>query len=164
MSPGRQPVLEGPTLRLRPLAAGDRAAMWEAIRDPLIWAQHPDRARGTPEGFARWFEEAMASGGALVVERRADGRVVGSSRFETVRCRPGEIEIGWTFLVREMWGGDANREMKRLMVAHALAGAEAVILVVHRENHRSRRAAEKIGARLDRSEGEDVIYRIDAAP
>jgi RimJ/RimL family protein N-acetyltransferase len=157
----RQPVLTGPTLRLRPLREADRGAMWQAIRDPAIWAQHPDRSRATPEGFARWWADAMASGGALAVERLPDGRIVGSSRFALSRCGPGEVEIGWTFLETELWGGPANREMKRLMAGHALASGAAVILVIHRDNARSRRAADKIGARHVRDQGEDAVYLLD---
>jgi hypothetical protein len=50
--------------------------------------------------------------------------------------------------------------VKRLMVNHPLAGAEAVIFTVHRGNRHSRRAVEKIGARLDREDGEHVAYRL----
>ena len=31
-----------------------------------------------------------------------------------------EVEIGWTFLARRCWGGAYNREVKRLMLDHAL--------------------------------------------
>jgi RimJ/RimL family protein N-acetyltransferase len=101
-------VLAGPTLHLRPLREADRAATREAIRDPAIWAQHPDTARATPAGHARWFAEALAPGGALAIEAREDGRLVGSSRFQIVRCGAGEVETGRTFLARRFWGGGSG--------------------------------------------------------
>jgi len=32
-----------------------------------------------------------------------------------------EVEIGWTFLARSHWGGATDREVKRLMLDHALS-------------------------------------------
>jgi RimJ/RimL family protein N-acetyltransferase len=58
------------------------------------------------------------------------------------------VEIGWTFLVRDLWGGEANRELKALMLEHAFAVVERVELRVHAANARSRRAVEKLGAEL----------------
>ena len=82
----------------------------------------------------------------------------------------GSVEVGWTFLARSHWGGSWNREMKRLMLAHALAHVERVDFRVGETNLRSRRAMEKIGGRLSqRDEVIDmagrqvrhVIYEID---
>jgi RimJ/RimL family protein N-acetyltransferase len=160
----RQPTLAGPTLRLRPLIEGDRDALAAAASDPLIWEQHPDPERWRPEGFARFFEDALASGGALVVLDR-DGAVVGTSRYEPVDER--RVEIGWTFLVRRCWGGPANRELKRLMLDHAFDAVDAVEFRVGADNRRSRRAVEKLGARLDREIdtplGPHVVYALARA-
>jgi hypothetical protein len=56
------------------------------------------------------------------------------------------IEIGWTFLARRYWGGRYNGEMKRLMLEHAFQTVDEVVFIIGPENHRSRRAVEKIGA------------------
>ena len=58
----------------------------------------------------------------------------------------GEIEIGWTFLVRKHWGGNTNRVIKRLMLNHAFSFADTVVFWVGESNWRSQRAMEKIGA------------------
>ncbi|MDF1835953.1 MAG: GNAT family protein [Alteraurantiacibacter sp. bin_em_oilr2.035] len=58
------------------------------------------------------------------------------------------MEIGYTFLSRACWGRGHNREMKRLMVGHALESVARVDFRAGEENCRSRRALEKIGARL----------------
>lgn len=152
----RQPTLPGPTLRLRPLRACDHDALAAAASDPLIWEQHPDRERGTPDGFARFFADSVASGGALVV-CTADGAVIGSSRFD--RYDPadgGRVEIGWTFLVRAHWGGATNRELKQLMLDHAFASVATVVFRVGVANRRSRRAVEKLGAVLVDTEQTDL--------
>src|SRR3712207_4602484 len=92
-----QPTLEGGTLRLRPLQPEDFDAVHTAAADPLVWAGHPNRDRYRREVFEGWFAEALASGGALVVEERASGRVIGSSRYYDVDTARGEVAIGYTF-------------------------------------------------------------------
>lgn len=56
--------------------------------------------------------------------------------------------IGSTFLVRRLWGSGANREMKQLMLAHALASRPHVWFLIGEDNRRSRKAIEAIGGRL----------------
>lgn len=143
-----QPLLVGPHLTLRPLRAGDLEPLWQVSKDPLIWALHPDKSRAQRAGFERFFEQALASGGALAVVDNADGGVIGSSRFYDWDSGAREVAIGYTFLARRYWGGDANREMKRLMIEHALQQADCIWFHVATSNLRSRRAMEKIGARL----------------
>ena len=92
---------------------------------------------------------ALEGGGAVAVIDKVSGAIVGSSRWE--RFDPaagGSVEIGWTFLARSHWGGAYNRELKRLMLAHALGQVERVVFRVGESNLRSRRAMEKIGGRL----------------
>jgi RimJ/RimL family protein N-acetyltransferase len=75
--------------------------------------------------------------------------VIGSSRFQGLdEAGGGSVEIGWTFLARSHWGGSFNPAMKRLMLAHALASLAECRFLVGETNTRSRRALERIGARL----------------
>jgi RimJ/RimL family protein N-acetyltransferase len=167
-----QPVLSGPTLLLRPLAATDRDALWEVARDPLLWAQHPDKTRSDPEGFARFFEGALESHSALVMVDRRTGRVIGSSRYYDWDPAKRELAIGYTFIARDCWGGEVNRQMKRLMVQHAAHWATRIWFHVGAGNLRSRRAMEKIGARAmfeaKRPQNGEMIdfiyYALDAHP
>lgn len=165
-----QPVLTSDLVALRPLAADDFDALFEVASDPLIWALHPAHDRWREPVFRRFFDNALASGGALVAIDPASGAIIGSSRYDRERADPGEVEIGWTFLARAYWGGAVNRAMKKLMIAHALDAFERVIFLVGEGNLRSRRAMEKIGAVLtDRVQTADmagmevrhVIYAID---
>lgn len=139
-----QPTLSGRLLTLRPLRADDYDELRAAAADPEIWAQHPVKERATPDGFRAFFDDAMASGGALVALDARSGEVVGTSRYRH-HADTGEVEIGWTFLVRSRWGGEWNGEMKAMMLAHAFRFVDRVILIVAPENVRSRRAVEKIG-------------------
>lgn len=145
----RQPILEGGRLLLRPLRPDDWDALFAVASDPLIWDVHPQHDRWQEPVFRAFFDEALANGGAVAVIDRANGAVIGSSRWE--RFDPadgGSVEIGWTFLARSHWGGAYNRELKQLMLAHALRFVERVQFRVGEDNLRSRRAMEKIGGRL----------------
>ena len=145
----RQPVLEGERLLLRPLEPGDWDALYAVASDPLIWEVHPAGDRWQQEVFRAYFADALDKAGALVVIDKISGAIIGSSRMQGYDpADGGSVEIGWTFIARSHWGGDTNREMKRLMLGHALQFVELVLFRVGETNWRSRRAMEKIGGRL----------------
>lgn len=162
-----QPVLEGPTLRLRPLEPRDFDALFRIASDPLVWEQHPEPLRYRRDVFEGFFAGALASGGALLAIERPSTRVMGTSRYYDLDLVNREVAIGYTFLSREFWGGSANAEMKRLMLDHAFDWADTVWFHVGPCNFRSRRAVEKLGACLDRvaprGGRETVYYRLGRA-
>ncbi len=170
MHPSMQPVLEDARVLLRPIEEADREALFKVASDPLIWALHPAHDRWQQEVFDPFFDEGLASNGCLVVIDKATSAVIGSSRYDVRVCDPGEVEIGWTYLARDHWGGTINRSIKRLMLAYAFErGFGAVIFLVGESNLRSRHALEKIGAVLtDRRQKwpmadtvvDHLIYRI----
>jgi RimJ/RimL family protein N-acetyltransferase len=142
----RQPVLEGEQLLLRPLVPEDWDALFAVASDPEVWAIHPQHDRWQEPVFRRFFADALARGGALVVIDKASGTVVGSSQYK--EPSGGTVEIGWTFLATSHWGGSYNREMKRLMLVHAFQFVDCVEFRVGECNLRSQRAMQKIGGRL----------------
>ncbi|HEX2249097.1 MAG TPA: GNAT family N-acetyltransferase [Gemmatimonadales bacterium] len=141
-----QPVLRGFLVTLRPLVPTDHDELFAVAADPLIWEQHPDKTRSQPEGFKAFFQQALDSGGALLSLETSSGKVIGSSRFYGYDEAAGEVEIGWTFLARSHWGGEYNREMKRLMLDHAFRFVDRVVFLIDPVNYRSQRAIEKLGA------------------
>ena len=133
----------------------------------MIWEQHPTKDRYREENFRKFFDEALASGGALIAIDNKDGRTVGSSRFHGYDREKSEIEIGWTFLARSHWGGLYNGEMKHLMLEHAFRFVKNVVFLVGPLNLRSQKAVEKIGAvragsRLDGAGRDSFAYVITA--
>ena len=168
MSFDKQPVLLGDLLELRPLSADDFEALFRVAADPLIWEQHPDRNRYQEATFRAFFEEGLASGGALVALDRATGQLIGSSRYHGYDAERSVVEIGWTFLARAYWGGRFNREMKRLMLEHAFKSVQRVLFIIGPDNRRSQRAVEKIGGvradtTTDAQGRERVVYELTPA-
>ena len=161
-----QPVLQGNLIALRPLRPEDFAGLYAVASDPLIWEQHPVKDRYKPDIFEGFFRDGLDSGGALIATDSADGKVIGSSRFNAYNEEKSEIEIGWTFLARSHWGGEYNREMKRLMLRHAFQFVDSVIFLIGPQNMRSQKAIEKIGGvrvgtKIDAQGKESVVYQIE---
>jgi N-acetyltransferase len=144
--------LEGRLIVLEPLSAGHEAAMRTAAADAVVWRWMQIDA-SEDHGFDRWFGHALskAEGGMEVpfatVERES-GRVLGSTRFLTLRPEHRGVEIGNTWLERSAWSGGANIEAKLLMLEHAFerAGAMRVEFKTDARNIESRRALEALPA------------------
>ena len=163
MDPDIQPYLTSELVVIRPLALSDYSSLFKVASDPLIWEQHHDKTRHTQDGFALFFKESINSMGALCILNSKNNEVIGSSRFKVIDSSNKVVEIGWTFLNRDYWGGSYNREIKRLMIIHALKWFKHVIFYVNAQNFRSQGALAKLGARnissleypwvLDKSKG-----------
>jgi RimJ/RimL family protein N-acetyltransferase len=143
--PDLQPTLVGQTVIIRPLREENWPELFAAASDPLIWALHPARDRYKEDVFRAFFDDAMALKSAFAFVDKEPGALIGSSRYYGYDSDRSEIEIGWTFLVRQYWGGNTNREIKRLMLDHAFTFVDTVVFWVGAENWRSQRAMEKIG-------------------
>ena len=165
MSFSSQPVLKNKLVELRPLRSEDYDDLYAVAADPLIWEQHPVKNRHEEAGFREFFDEALASGGALIAIDAESQRVIGSSRFHGYDEERSEVEIGWTFLARRHWGGAYNGELKQLMLPHAFRFVDSVVFFISPENLRSQRSVEKIGGVLEAmpdAEGR-LVYRIAAS-
>lgn len=163
----RQPTLETERLVLRPLTEDDREPLYEVASDPMVWEQHPIHDRWRREVFDAFFDEGLASGGALAVVDKAKDRIVGSTRYDKYDPEEGGVvEIGWTFLERRCWGKGINREMKRAVLEHAFEHVALVEFRVGDTNYRSRNALEAIRAErtdryeLERYQGKRVVHLI----
>jgi RimJ/RimL family protein N-acetyltransferase len=166
-----QPTLTGQSISLRPLRTDDFEALYTAASDPLVWALHPDPQRYQRDVFKpKFFDGALASGGAFAVVENASRKIIGSSRYYEWDPEKREVAIGFTFLSRDHWGGATNREMKRLMLDHAFRWAKVAWFHVGKNNLRSRGAMIKIGGALSHEGGREmngvmhdyVYYKIEA--
>lgn len=143
---------------------GGFEALYSVAADRELWAQHPVNDRWQESVFRTFFEDALKAGGALILEDRESGAIMGSTQIRAHSLDPAEMEIGWTFVSRNRWGTGANAEMKKLLVAHVLKHRSQVLFRVGEHNFRSRAAMEKIGARLtdavERTEfrGQEVVH------
>jgi RimJ/RimL family protein N-acetyltransferase len=89
-----------------PLRPEDFESLFAAASDPLIREQHPAADRYQPAVFRAFFENALKSGGAVILLDLASGEVIGSLALSRSRSRdpagrdrldlPGAPLSGWT--------------------------------------------------------------------
>ncbi|MCG8374445.1 MAG: GNAT family N-acetyltransferase [Balneolales bacterium] len=142
-----QPILEDDLIVLRPLANNDFEALYQVAKDPLIWEQHPSSDRYKKEVYTAFFAESIESKGAFIVLQKPGNKVIGSTRFKKVKNAEDAIEIGWSFLSRDTWGGTYNKAMKKLMIDYAFQYVEHIIFYIGAQNIRSQKAVQRIGGK-----------------
>jgi RimJ/RimL family protein N-acetyltransferase len=88
---------------------------------------------------------------AFAVRLLGDGRVIGSTSYLAVVAKHRRAEIGSTWYARDCWGTAVNPECKYLLLRHAFEdwGAVRIQLVTDVNNLHSRKAIEKLGAKLE---------------
>jgi N-acetyltransferase len=147
--------LEGSIVVLEPLTAEHAEPLWEAAQDPRIWRWLWSVGESR-ERFDLWLRmtlEAAEAGreGPFATRDRRSGRVVGSSRYLSVRPPDRALEIGWTWLEPSAWGSGANVEAKLLMLEHAFETLDCVRVEFKTDarNERSRAALAALPAQFE---------------
>ncbi len=142
-----QPILKSELVKIRPLSKEDQEELYQVAKDPKIWEQHPCKRNERAE-FEKFFKESITSKGALTIIDSQTNTIIGSSRFKTIEGFQNGVEIGWTFLSRNYWGGIYNKEVKHLMMQHAFGFVDHIIFYVAENNIRSQKAVRKIGGSI----------------
>jgi len=147
--------LEGKLIVLEPIREEHREPLRAAAADPVIWRWMQVDGSET-DGFDRWFVHALREAAAereapFVTTERDGGRVLGSTRFLSLRPEHRGVEIGNTWLARSAWSSGANVEAKLLMLEHAFerVGAMRVEFKTDARNVESRRALEALPATFE---------------
>ncbi|NUT56329.1 MAG: GNAT family N-acetyltransferase [Thermoleophilia bacterium] len=160
------PTLEGELVRLEPMTAEHEEGLWEASRDARTWTWLSVLKPETRDEMREYVAAAIANRDAgeelpLATVRRADGRVVGSTRYLALRPEHRSVEIGWTWLAPEAWGTGVNVEAKLLMLEHAFErlGCLRVELKTDAGNERSRGAMEALPARFEGVHRKHMLVR-----
>jgi RimJ/RimL family protein N-acetyltransferase len=141
------------------------------ILAPLSYAHHDDLAVASLDGnlSAIWYTtvpapDAMSAeitrrlelfdrGSMLpfAVLERPTGTVIGMTTFMNVDTVNRRVEIGSTWYCRRVWRTAVNTECKLLLLTHAFDVLDCIAVEFRTAfvNHRSRRAIERLGAKLD---------------
>ena len=141
-----QTLLENQQYQLIPLQQGDFESLYEVASDPGVWEQHPNRDRYKREVFEVFFRGALESRGAFKITDKANGEVLGSTRFYDYAEKEKSIFIGYTFYGTKFWGKGINPQVKKLMLDYIFQFVDTVYFHVGRDNIRSRITMERLGA------------------
>lgn len=152
-------TLRGVLVTLEALAEEHREGLWEAAQPDEIWPWLV-RLNKSREVFDGWFDATLASNaavgapgetGAFAVRLAADGRLVGSSRYLSVRRHDRVVEVGWTWFHPSVWRTGVNVEAKLLMFTNAFETLSCVRVELKTDarNERSRGAMARLPARFE---------------
>ncbi|MBW4021806.1 MAG: GNAT family N-acetyltransferase [Proteobacteria bacterium] len=151
-----QPVtLAGRHVRLEPLSPAHHDGLVAAAQDGALWrlwyTSVPD-----PEGMAaeitrRLGLQAAGAMAPFTVFSEPDGRIAGMTTYMNIDASNRRVEIGSTWYARRVQRSGLNTEAKRLLLGHAFETLDCVAVEfrTHFLNHQSRRAIERLGAKLD---------------
>lgn len=142
-----QPLhLKNESIQLIPLQETHFESLYNVASDPLIWEQHPNKNRYQKEVFKNYFEGAILSKGAFLIQDINSGETIGCSRFYDYNEKDSSVLIGYTFIARKYWGKEVNAALKKLMLDYAFQYVSCVYFHIGANNIRSQKAIEKLGA------------------
>ncbi|WOB07187.1 GNAT family protein [Piscinibacter gummiphilus] len=150
-----EPVtLKGQHATLEPLTLAHEAEAIEAVKDGELWqlwyTSIPEPGRMRAEIERRLGLQDKGSMLPFAV-RNASGRLVGMTTYMNIDAVHQRVEIGSTWTAKSAQRGPLNTECKLMLLTHAFEqlGCIAVEFRTHFFNQQSRRAIERLGAKLD---------------
>jgi RimJ/RimL family protein N-acetyltransferase len=149
--PGR---LVGPAAILEPLTQEHREKLRAiSLKDQSIWTYFPINFNGAGEDFDLWFDASLthyAKGEQFpfAIRRRADGEVVGTTRFYDLVPDHRRLAIGSTWYAPDARGTLLNPEVRLLSLTFAFTRLRVhrVELICDPYNLSSRSAMKLLGA------------------
>ena len=156
MSPFAAPVtLSGQYVMLVPLTTEHCDDLVKAVQDGELW-NHWYTPIPRPEGMAAEIARRLdlqTKGGmcAFAVIDPATNQAVGMTTYMNIDAANRRVEIGATWYRQSVQRSPLNTEAKRLLLTHAFEQLNciAVEFRTHFFNQQSRRAIERLGAKLD---------------
>ena len=146
-------TLRGQHVCLMPLSAAHHDDLLEAVKDGELW-RHWYTAIPTPDKMAAEIERRLSlhkQGSMLPFTVQVNGKAVGMTTYMHIDAANLRVEIGSTWYRKSVQRSPANTECKRMILAHAFEQlhCNAVEFRTHFFNQQSRRAIERLGAKLD---------------
>lgn len=148
-------TLQGALVVLEPLGPTHADDLVEAAGDGdlhRLWyttVPAPDRVPAEIERRLKLREAGSML--PFAVRDRATGKAVGMTTYMNIDAASPRVEIGSTWYRKAVQRTGVNTECKLLLLAHAFEGLAciAVEFRTHVMNQQSRRAIERLGAKLD---------------
>jgi RimJ/RimL family protein N-acetyltransferase len=148
-------IFRGRHAWLVPLEAAHAPALAEAVRDGELWNLWYTSV-ATPEDMesdvaSRLARRAAGECQPFTVIETTSGAPVGMTSYWNLDPKNRRVEIGATWYRKSVQRSGLNTECKRMLLAHAFETLDciAVEFRTHFLNHQSRRAIERLGAKLD---------------
>lgn len=145
--------LHGQHATLVPLSAAHQHELSEAVKDGALW-RHWYTTIPSPEEMTTEIERRLSlqkQGNMLPFTVQVNGKSVGMTTYLNIDALNRRLEIGSTWYRASVQRSAVNTECKRMLLAHAFEQlhCNAVEFRTHFFNQQSRRAIERLGAKLD---------------
>lgn len=148
-------ILQGTHARLEPLSHSHHDDLVEAVRDGELWSLWytyvPPPEKMHAEIDRRLGLHQQGSMLPFAIVELASGQAVGMTTYMNIDAVNRHVEIGSTWYRKRVQRSALNTECKLLMLRHAFEALDciAVEFRTHFFNQASRRAIERLGAKLD---------------
>lgn len=145
--------LRGQHVALLPLNMSHESDLVEAVKDGELW-RHWYTLIPSPEKMGEEIKRRLKlqdQGNMLPFAVMASGKAVGMTTYMNIDAPNKRLEIGSTWYRANVQRTPLNTECKRLLLTHAFEQLQciAVEFRTHFFNQQSRRAIERLGAKLD---------------
>jgi RimJ/RimL family protein N-acetyltransferase len=154
--PWPDPVsLEGSITALVPLSPSHASDLAEAAADGelhKLWYTTIPKSDGVAAEIERRLSlQAKGTMLPFAILDKSSGRAVGMTTYMNIDATNRRVEIGSTWYRKSVQRSGLNTECKFLLLRHAFETLDcnAVEFRTHFINHQSRRAIERLGAKLD---------------
>jgi len=155
MSWPKHASLKGDYVYLEPLSQKHHDDLVEACRDGDQWKLWYTLVPG-PEGMKKTIDLrlALAERGSMrpyAVMENSSRKAVGMTTYLNIDVDNQHLEIGATWYAKRVQRTAVNTETKLLLLTHAFESQKAIAVEfrTHFFNQQSRRAIERLGAKLD---------------
>ena len=150
-----EPVtLRGAHATLEPLTKAHQSALTEAVKDGELWKLWYTKVP-SPEGMAAEIDLRLAlqAKGKMLPFAVIDsaGSAAGMTTYMNVDAANKRVEIGSTWYAKRVQRSPLNTECKLMLLRHAFEALDCIAVEFRTSffNNQSRRAIERLGAKLD---------------
>ena len=147
--------LEGNFVRLEPLNRSHKKALLKAAADGELWnlwftSVPSERIIDSYIEQALKFYENDTALPFVIIDIKSN-KIIGSSRFMNATSVHKRLEIGHTWVAKSFQRTGANTECKYILLKYAFKNLNciAVEFRTHSQNHASRKAIARLGAKQD---------------
>jgi N-acetyltransferase len=151
-----EPVtLRGSHATLEPLTHARRDELIEAVRDGELWKLWytfvPTPETVEAEIARRLEQQRKGTMLPFTIVDATSGKAVGMTSYLNIDAETKRLEIGTTWYRKSVQRTPMNTECKLMLLTHAFEALDCVAVEfrTHFINHQSRRAIERLGAKLD---------------
>ncbi|MDL5511770.1 GNAT family protein [Arenibacter sp. M-2] len=149
------PILENDFVKLSPLSLGNYHYLLPIAGQKKLVQYSPSDIE-TSEALKNYVEQALEKERSFlampfIIYDKKNEKYAGSTRFMNIDRKNKVLEIGATWIGREFQGTGLNGQAKLLMINYVFNEMlfEKVEFRIDERNVRSRRAVEKLGAKLE---------------